>query len=146
MLVIKRREGESVWIGFVKVTVTRCRDGDTRLAIQAPRWMKVFRSELLCGSPMAFASWMIRSLRVVGYVVSRKTRREVIDPTLAELAIDIAESRSLATSWPLRFWLTFCWGVRGIWLMLECLRIALLNRTMQMVAAIAWWIARSRSE
>jgi carbon storage regulator CsrA len=46
-LVLTRREGESVEIGDVTVTVHQVRDGSVRLAIEAHPDIKVLRTELV---------------------------------------------------------------------------------------------------
>lgn len=48
-LVLTRRAGESIDIGngLLKITVTEVRGDNVRIAISAPREMKVMRSELI---------------------------------------------------------------------------------------------------
>lgn len=47
MLCITRKEGQSVIVGKATITVYRTRDGQVRLAIDAPRDVPVVRKELL---------------------------------------------------------------------------------------------------
>lgn len=46
MLCITRKSGQSVIIGDAKVTVTKLRSGSVRLAIEAPRNVRVIREEI----------------------------------------------------------------------------------------------------
>lgn len=56
MLVISRRVGERVKIGpDVWVMVTKADDGCARIAIDAPRNLKIVREELLVKAKAAFA-------------------------------------------------------------------------------------------
>lgn len=48
MLVLTRRENQSILIGpSIRVFVIECRDGSTKLGVEAPRDMVVLRDELL---------------------------------------------------------------------------------------------------
>lgn len=47
MLVITRRRGETVQIGEAFVTVNEIRDGKIRLGIQAPKSVRILRTELI---------------------------------------------------------------------------------------------------
>ncbi|MCG8541378.1 MAG: carbon storage regulator [Clostridia bacterium] len=48
MLVLGRRPGEYVMIGDkIKVQVVKSKEGDLRLAIEAPKEMQIMRGELL---------------------------------------------------------------------------------------------------
>ena len=47
MLVITRKEGESILIGDdIEITVSKISDGSTKIAINAPREMTILRKEL----------------------------------------------------------------------------------------------------
>ena len=46
MLVLSRKQGESVMIGDAEVEVVRCGNGGVRLGIKAPDSVRVLRSEL----------------------------------------------------------------------------------------------------
>lgn len=47
MLVLGRKPGEYVMIGDIKVQVVKSRQGDLRLAIDAPPGVKIIRGEVL---------------------------------------------------------------------------------------------------
>lgn len=47
MLVIRRRAGEAIWIGNVRVKVTSIRQGEAQIGIEAPEDVKIRREELL---------------------------------------------------------------------------------------------------
>lgn len=47
MLVLGRKPGEYVMIGDIKVQVAKSRQGDLRLAIDAPPGVKIIRGEVL---------------------------------------------------------------------------------------------------
>ena len=47
MLVITRKEGESILIGDdIEITISKISDGSTKIAINAPREMPILRKEL----------------------------------------------------------------------------------------------------
>jgi carbon storage regulator len=47
MLVLSRKENETIKIGDnIRVTITRVRDGRVRVAIEAPRSVRVVREEI----------------------------------------------------------------------------------------------------
>ncbi len=47
MLVITRKEGESILIGEdIEITISKISDGSTKVAINAPREMTILRKEL----------------------------------------------------------------------------------------------------
>ena len=46
-LVLRRRCGESIQMGDIRITVTRIRDFQVSIAIDAPRSIPVHRTELL---------------------------------------------------------------------------------------------------
>jgi carbon storage regulator len=51
-LVLTRKEGESLQIGEnVTVTVYRCRSGETRLRIDAPKEVRILRAEVKPADP-----------------------------------------------------------------------------------------------
>lgn len=47
MLVIRRRAGEAIWIGNVRVKVTSIRQGEAQIGIEAPDDVRIQREELL---------------------------------------------------------------------------------------------------
>lgn len=49
MLTLTRKDGEGFWIEGVYVRVTRCKRGQCRVSIDAPREVKVVREELRNG-------------------------------------------------------------------------------------------------
>ena len=49
MLVITRKEGESLLIGDdIEITISKANDGSVKIAIDAPREMTILRKELYC--------------------------------------------------------------------------------------------------
>lgn len=47
MLVLTRRDSESLQIGEIRITVVRSKDGEVKLGIEAPPSVTVQRTELL---------------------------------------------------------------------------------------------------
>jgi len=47
MLVLTRRDSESLQIGDIRITVVRSRDGEVKLGIEAPPSVTVYRTELM---------------------------------------------------------------------------------------------------
>jgi carbon storage regulator CsrA len=46
MLVLSRKEGQSITVGDAEIEVLRCRNGAVRIGIKAPTETRILRSEL----------------------------------------------------------------------------------------------------
>lgn len=57
MLVLSRKKGEAIQIADnVRISIVEIRGGRVRLSIDAPRSVRVIRSELIDGDPASFDS------------------------------------------------------------------------------------------
>jgi len=82
---------------------------------------------------------------LLGYCLPKKTRTTVYDPITQELLEDYLTTRQKYRSKPARCWLNFCFLLRTVLLMIDCWRVLLADKTIQMLAKIVpamikqWW-------
>jgi carbon storage regulator CsrA len=90
MLVLSRKQGESVMIGDAEVEVVRCGNGGVRLGIKAPDSIRVLRSELR--DDPKYQGPHVAESRVSGPHHSNESRKSE-GPLAAEMELAKAGSR-----------------------------------------------------
>ncbi len=88
---------------------------------------------------------LLRLWKLFSFILSRRTRERVFEPAYQDMLADHLESKKYRTKWARR-WLTFCFALRTVLMVGDCLRAVAADKALIALARMIpeplrrWWL------